>query len=261
MKRGRPEPRQPRGRGAPRAGRGSGARVASPPPLEAGPQPPAMDGTDIDRRLRLAASARGLPLSEAAFGALAVYVRTLLLWRTRLPLVAQRDAAAIVDKHVDDSFAVVPCVEPGARVADLGSGAGFPGLVVAIACAEARVVLVESQRRKVSFLRAAIRALPVPNASALEARAEDLSAAHGLSGAFDVVVSRAAWPGADLFALARPLLRPDGVVIAMKTAVDAGAVLPPPYFEPLEPVCYRLSEGEERALLRGRLLPPRRRQG
>lgn len=120
------------------------------------------------------------------------YLDVLGLWRQKTSLVATADPREIVSRHIVDSLAVLPFLAPGERIADLGSGAGLPGLVLAIAAPELRLLLVEPRRKRATFLREAIRATGAGNAQVADCRVEDLdaSACAGL----DAVVSRAFGP-------------------------------------------------------------------
>lgn len=173
------------------------------------------------------------------------YLETLLVWRRRIALVSQTSAEEIAGKHVADSLALVPFLPEPGSVADLGSGAGFPGLVIAAVRPGTRVFLVESQRRKASFLRDAILRMGIANARVLETRVEDLDDPECRH--LDRVVSRAVWSTAEFFARARPLLRPGGVAIAMKTPGDEEGELPG--YGPVRTHTYRLRGGEERILV------------
>jgi 16S rRNA (guanine527-N7)-methyltransferase len=132
-------------------------------------------------------------------------------------ITAVRDPAQGVDIHVADSLVALelPEVRAATRIADLGSGGGFPGLVMAIALPDARVALVESVGRKVSFLRGAIERLELGNAEAIQARAEAWPAGIG---AHDLVTARAVAPLAVLVEYAAPLLTMGGSLVAWKGA-------------------------------------------
>ena len=161
-----------------------------------------------------AARRYGLDLGDEAIANLTTYVATLLLWRTRMSLTAAATAAEIIRQHVADSLAVVPHLPQSCHVADLGSGAGFPGVVLAIARPDAQVVLVEARRKRASFLREVLRQTAIANARVIEARVEALP--QEFTGGFDVVTSRALGPVSEFLELCRPLLRSGGVAIAMK---------------------------------------------
>ena len=134
-------------------------------------------------------------------------------------ITAVRDPAQGVDVHVADSLVALelPEVREARRIADLGAGGGFPGLVLAIALPDARVALVESVGRKVSFLRAAIERLELGNAEAIQARAEAWP--EGM-GAHDLVTARALAPLTVLVEYAAPLLSVGGSLVAWKGARD-----------------------------------------
>jgi len=132
---------------------------------------------------------------------------------------AVHDPQAVVDIHLADSLVAldVPEVRQARRIADLGSGAGLPGLVLALAQPAARVTLVESQRRKCAFLERAIGTLSLTNAAVACARAEELGAADA---AFDVVTARAVASLSVLCEYAAPLLEHGGALVAWKGAVE-----------------------------------------
>lgn len=121
--------------------------------------------------------------------------------------------------HVEDSLTGLTLVGEPARLADLGSGAGFPGLVLAAALPRTRVDLIESMRRKCGFLERAIAAAALANARPVCARAEDWARApapDGGAGAYDVVTARAVGRLATLAELASPLLARGGALVAWK---------------------------------------------
>jgi 16S rRNA (guanine527-N7)-methyltransferase len=135
---------------------------------------------------------------------------------------AVRGAAAL-DVHLADSLSglVLECVREARAIADLGSGAGFPGVVLAIALPQARVALVESAARKCAFLVRLCAAAGVANAEVVHARAEEWSAGFG---AHDLVVARALAALPVLCEYAAPLLVLGGSLVAWKGAVaDAEA--------------------------------------
>jgi 16S rRNA (guanine527-N7)-methyltransferase len=131
-----------------------------------------------------------------------------------------RDPARGADVHVADSLVALDLadVRAAGRLADLGAGAGFPGLVLAVALPATKVVLVESVQRKAAFIRAAAAALELANVRVEPARAEAWPA--GL-GACDVVTARALGPLGVLLEYAAPLLRVGGALVAWKAAPDA----------------------------------------
>jgi 16S rRNA (guanine527-N7)-methyltransferase len=138
----------------------------------------------------------------------------------RASITSVRDPGRGVDVHVADSLVTLELdvVRAARRIADLGSGAGFPGLALAIALPDARVALVESVARKGAFLERAARALELPNVTVVIARAE--SWPDGLE-ANDLVTARALAPLGVVLEYAAPLLTAGGTVLAWKGRVDA----------------------------------------
>jgi 16S rRNA (guanine527-N7)-methyltransferase len=130
------------------------------------------------------------------------------------------DPAVGIDVHISDSLSglEVPELRSAGVVADLGAGGGLPGLVLAAVLPRARVMLVESLKRKCAFLGEAVQAMGLANAEIVCARAEEWRAGTGIC---DVVTARALAPLAVIFEYAAPLLRPAGVLVAWK-----GEVLP-----------------------------------
>lgn len=143
-------------------------------------------------------------------------------------LAAERaSVSSVVDQrawqvHVADSLTglEVPELREARRIADVGAGAGFPGLVLAVALPEAQVALVESVGRKCEFMGRAAEAAEIPNAEVLNLRSEDLAAGEGRE-VYDVVTARAVGRLSTLAELASPLLKPNGVLVAWKGRRDA----------------------------------------
>jgi 16S rRNA (guanine527-N7)-methyltransferase len=123
--------------------------------------------------------------------------------------------------HVTDSLTglEVPELRDASRIADVGAGAGFPGLVLAVALPDAQVDLIESVSRKTAFITQAASAAGIPNATAITARAEDLARAEARES-YDVVTARAVGRLSTLAELASPLLRDGGVLVAWKGRRD-----------------------------------------
>ncbi|BCI65544.1 16S rRNA (guanine(527)-N(7))-methyltransferase RsmG [Acetobacter aceti] len=96
-------------------------------------------------------------VSRETLERLICFADLLVRWTAKINLISPGDVPHLWERHILDSLQLVPLIERGARVTDLGSGGGFPGLIIAIA-ADAEVTLVESDRRKAAFLREASRA-------------------------------------------------------------------------------------------------------
>jgi 16S rRNA (guanine527-N7)-methyltransferase len=189
----------------------------------------------------------GIRLSGDQRAAFKIYLETLLLWASRLSLTGTKTAREIVRRHILDSLWVARYVQPGSKLADLGSGAGFPGVPLAITCPGTAVVLIESRRKRANFLREAARRCGLHNVEVLEERAEELAARQ--PGSFDLVVSRAVWPVADFLRLCVPLLRPAGLAVAMKSPKGCGDITSEPGFSEPQIIPYRLPGGIARVLV------------
>jgi len=126
-----------------------------------------------------------------------------------------RDPAGMVTRHLLDSLAVLPFVR-GQTLADLGSGAGLPGIPLAIARPGLKVTLVDSNGKKARFLREAARALPLPNVKVEQVRVEELQ------GRFDCITARAFASLADMLTWGGHALAPEGVWLAMKGQIESG---------------------------------------
>jgi 16S rRNA (guanine527-N7)-methyltransferase len=133
-----------------------------------------------------------------------------------------REPAAAVDVHLADSLTglELDVIRGARRIADLGAGAGFPGLPLAIALPEAEVSLIESNGRKCMFLKRAVDAGAARNASVVNVRAEDW--VEGL-GRCDIVTARALASPAVVAEYAAPLLRVGGTLVAWRGRRDAAA--------------------------------------
>ena len=147
---------------------------------------------------------------------LQIFVDLLLRWNATVNLVAARDSPTVWDRHVADSLQLVKLLDASAtRGVDLGSGAGFPGLVVALASG-VRFDLIEADRRKAAFLRTAAQETAAP-VTVHACRIEDAKVA-----AAPLVTARALAPLPRLLALAAPFLASDGVCLFLKgRTVDA----------------------------------------
>jgi len=142
-------------------------------------------------------------------------------WQNAQNLVSRETLKDFWTRHIADSLQVLPLLPEGAKnVFDLGSGGGFPGLPLAIACrgSEVRFVLCESNRRKAAFLRTAIRELRL-DAEVLTGRIEDID--PGETGQADIILARALAPLKRLFEMSFPLIRPQGRLILHKGRENA----------------------------------------
>lgn len=166
--------------------------------------------------LRRAAAAFGAPLPAAAAAKIARLAE--LVAEAKLNLTAIKAWEQVLVKHLLDSLAplALACPPlPGQRVADLGSGGGFPGLVLAAAVVEAEFTLIEAVGKKAAFLAGARDSLRLANVTVLNMRAEE-ACGDGRREAFDLVTARAIASLPVLVELAHPLLRVGGGLLAWK---------------------------------------------
>lgn len=150
-------------------------------------------------------------LPNGAAAKLAWLLTELERWNRRVNLTAIRDPEAMVSGHILDSLAVRPLLE-GRRVLDVGTGAGFPGLPLAIAEPAIGFELLDSNGKKISFVRHVIGEIGLSNAAAIKARGED----YAPDERFDTVIARALASIPRLLKLAGHLLREEGVLLALK---------------------------------------------
>jgi len=159
-------------------------------------------------------------------GRLALEAVLELLARERSSVSSVTEPPSAWKVHVEDSLCgiEVESLASAARIADIGSGAGFPGIVLAVALPTAEVELIESVGRKCEFMRRAIEAAGVGNATVVNARSEELAAGPDRER-FDAVTARAVGRLSTLAELASPLLREDGALVAWKGRRDEGEEL------------------------------------
>lgn len=151
-----------------------------------------------------------LDVSRETLDRLAAYVELLKRWQARINLVAASTLGDVWRRHVLDSAQLYRFVEPkAARLYDIGSGAGFPGLVLAI-MGLSDVHLIESDRRKVEFLREAAR-ITATKVTLHGKRVETMAPADA-----DFVTARGCASLSELLDLAKPILKPSGVCIFLK---------------------------------------------
>lgn len=180
-------------------------------------------------RAELAAGLDALGLDAALAGPLLAYLALLLRWNRTYNLTAIRDPGEMVRKHLLDSLAMHASVDAiaarGGALADLGTGAGLPGIPLAIAWPGLRVALVESNGKKARFLREAVRTLGLQNVRVLESRIEAVAE----PAAFDAITARALATLPLILELGGHLLAADGILLAMKGALpgEEMAALPP----------------------------------
>jgi 16S rRNA (guanine527-N7)-methyltransferase len=187
--------------------------------------------------LQEGAALLGLELPPPTLAQFGTYLAQLKLWNARINLTALTDDRDIVIKHFLDSLAAARFLGPAPSLADLGSGAGFPGLALKLLQPEMALTLVEAREKKAGFLEYLVSLLKLREVHiAREHLTPHLARRWGPK--FAAVTSRAAFPLARFLELAAPLLLPGGVALALK-----GPNLPAPELAAAQQCCQSLGLG------------------
>lgn len=200
----------------------------------------------------------GLTLNPVQRSQLATLAVNLLDWNQRMNLTAVKEPQDVAVKHILDSmtcFAAIP-FPSNAGVLDVGTGAGFPGLVLKIVRPDLRLKMLDSTHKKLAFVEHIIESLALKDTEVIFGRAEELAREAPHREAFDIVVARAVAPLRILSELCLPFARVGSVFIAMKgpnvisEIPAAGATIARLGGSPCPPVHFSLPfEGGERAIL------------
>lgn len=164
--------------------------------------------------LKTGVTQMGLGLSDDTLNRLLQYQDQLALWNKAFNLTSIREPEAMLVRHLLDSLSILPHL-PAGRLLDIGTGGGLPGMVIAICQPERECVLLDSNSKKIRFLRQVTADLKVSNAKPVHVRVEDQAAQREL-GQFNVVTSRAFAALTDFAQVGRQYLAPNGVLAAMK---------------------------------------------
>jgi 16S rRNA (guanine527-N7)-methyltransferase len=176
-------------------------------------EPPGADA--VARRLR----AKKIAVSAAEAGKLAAFIALLLHWNRVHNLTGIRDRDELLDRHLVESLALKSLIE-GETAADIGSGGGLPGIPLAIVLPDRRFTLIESRRKRASFLRHAAATLALDNVEVAHSRAEELG-----SRQFATVLARAVAPPPELLGIATPLVATGGRLVLLTGADKAREIV------------------------------------
>lgn len=162
----------------------------------------------------------GLNLSDANVAHLELFLQEMARWNRVHNLTAIETQEDSVQLHLIDSIAVLPILRqylttPSPKIADLGSGGGLPAIPIAIIQPEWRLILIEAIRKKTAFLQHVRGKLKLKNIEVISDRVENVAVQQ--AGQFDAVISRAFTNLARFLDLSLPLLKPNGLVFAMKS--------------------------------------------
>jgi 16S rRNA (guanine527-N7)-methyltransferase len=155
----------------------------------------------------------GISLSVEQINTVFIFLAELKKWGQKINLTAIKDDRDIVIKHVLDSlsylYGFTPA--PGLRLLDMGSGAGFPALPIKIACPGISITMVDSVKKKASFLRHIIRTLKLTETAVIDTRMEEIST--DFLSSFDIVTARAFSDMKSVISAGMPFLKPDGIMV------------------------------------------------
>ncbi|MEI6708116.1 MAG: 16S rRNA (guanine(527)-N(7))-methyltransferase RsmG [Methylococcales bacterium] len=156
-------------------------------------------------------TALNLPHTAEQIEQLLAFIKLIAKWNKAYNLTAVRNNDDMARLHILDSLAILPYIE-GKRVIDIGTGAGLPGIPLAIFLPEVEFVLLDSNAKKTRFVQQVILELKLKNVSVIHSRAEDYQPELG----FDIVTTRAFSSLPDMVTVTAHLLNPNGVILAMK---------------------------------------------
>jgi len=168
------------------------------------------------------ADGNGVCLTTEMLDKLAAYQAHVLDVNKQMNLTAITDPTDFAVKHYIDSFTLLPWIKPNARLIDVGTGAGFPGVPLKIVRPDISLTLVDSLRKRVHFLQDAVAQLGMTEVVCLHARAEEYAKKLTVDKLYDVCTVRAVARMSVLVGYALPLLRPGGLLLAMKGLDIAG---------------------------------------
>ena len=166
--------------------------------------------------LHTGAEEAGISITGDQAALMQAHADQLTLWNKKINLTAITAPDQVAVKHFLDCLFILDHLPGAGQVLDIGSGGGFPGIVIKIMRPELSVVLVDAVRKKVNFLNQVIRVLGLSQIQAVHARAETLAERKGFACAFDAVVCRAFSDLETFTRLAAPFLSDNGLLLAMK---------------------------------------------
>jgi 16S rRNA (guanine527-N7)-methyltransferase len=171
----------------------------------------------MEETLFAASQELDIHLGKREFALFEEYYRELMLWNKKMSLVSVKSPLDIPVKHFIDSLTVVPLIDDEKHsLLDIGSGAGFPGIPIKVVRNSLAVTLLDSSRKKTSFLKNIIRRLNLEDIQVINRRVERFAHERTDNRAFDVVISRASFKLPVLIEKCSRLVSENGILIAMK---------------------------------------------
>lgn len=168
----------------------------------------ALTSEDKNRIFQFAAT-NNIEIDAASLLKIEIYYDTLLEWSLKFNLISHKDRQFIIENHILDSLGPISMIPEECRIIDIGSGAGFPGIPLAITRPKSYVTLLESVHKRSQFLRAAIEAIGLGNAKVVEKRLEALS----VSSNYDIAAVRALPKREIMMPFIQKILSPGGKIL------------------------------------------------
>lgn len=175
------------------------------------------------QELKQGSQALGLNLSDVTLDLLLKYQDALVLWNKAYNLTAIRDPKEMLVKHLLDSLSILNDLPEG-RILDIGTGGGMPGMIIALCQPERNCVLLDSNGKKIRFLKQFIADLKLKNVVAVQTRVEDENSIDEL-GKFDVITSRAFASLTDFVSASKPYMHENTIIASMKGLVPEDEIV------------------------------------
>ncbi len=158
----------------------------------------------------------GIDISQDKADQFVIHAGELIRWNKKINITAITNPLEVAVKHYLDSIAPANIILPGASMLDIGSGGGFPGIVLKILIPSLSVTLIDASRKRVNFLKHVIRTLKLKNIEARHIRSDELAGDPAIANSFDVIICRALCSLDAFVLMALPLLAKNGILIALK---------------------------------------------
>ena len=181
-----------------------------------------MEQRKITDMLIAGAKELDIEMRESNIKAFSLYLEELKKWNEKINLTSLRSDRDITVKHFLDSLTAARFLKDNkvSSLLDIGSGGGFPGIPLKIVMPKLKITLLEAIEKKVNFLKHIIRTLGLDNIEAIKGRAEDEEIIKTYKNSFDCVISRALSSIKDYINLAKPYIKENGIILAMKGPVE-----------------------------------------
>ena len=174
-----------------------------------------MEENEFKEKMQEKSKILGFDFSVEQISKFYKYMNMLIEWNEKINLTAITDEEEIIEKHFIDSLTILKYIKDGYTIIDVGTGAGFPGLPIAIS-SRAEVTLLDSLNKRVNFLNSISTELGLNNVNSIHGRAEEMGANQKYREKYDVAVSRAVAPMNVLVEYLLPFVKIGGICICMK---------------------------------------------